>query len=319
MARPHATLYMPFGGWLRFAFDFCLAALHRAIGRFYAPGYALPALASAELERVEYCCRLTANATTPFNSREARSLSGHALTERTRYRVDLFRVLGRLPARFRFHAQLGDVTRVPEVPSFVKSRPIHGDNHNAVLLPLNTRRHFVFVRDPIRFEHKQDGIVWRGAVYRDKRKEFLRAAAALPFCDVGTVADKDPALAPYRRPKLSIAEQLRYKFIFSIEGNDVATNLKWVLSSNSVCVMPPPEFETWFMEGRLQAGVHYVPIRHDFSDIADQYEYYRQRPELCLQIIANAQHYVQQFLDRERELRVARAVALRYAQRTGQV
>ena len=40
----------------------------------------------------------------------------------------------------------------------------------------------------------------------------------------------------------------KHKFILCIEGNDVASNLKWVMSSNSVAVMPKPKFESWFME-----------------------------------------------------------------------
>ena len=53
----------------------------------------------------------------------------------------------------------------------------------------------------------------------------------------------------FLRPKLSILEQLEYKFVLCLEGNDVATNLKWVMSSNSLAVMPKPRYETWFMEG----------------------------------------------------------------------
>ena len=50
---------------------------------------------------------------------------------------------------------------------------------------------------------------------------------------------------------MTINEQLHYKFILCSEGNDVASNLKWVMSSNSIAVMPKPKFETWFMEGIL--------------------------------------------------------------------
>ena len=40
--------------------------------------------------------------------------------------------------------------------------------------------------------------------------------------------------------KVSIDYHLKHKFILCIEGNDVASNLKWVMSSNSVAVMPKP-------------------------------------------------------------------------------
>ena len=39
------------------------------------------------------------------------------------------------------------------------------------------------------------------------------------------------------------------------------------MSSNSVAVMPRPKYESWFMEGRLQPGVHYIEIKDDYSDL----------------------------------------------------
>ena len=42
---------------------------------------------------------------------------------------------------------------------------------------------------------------------------------------------------------MPISEQLCYKFIFCIEGADTATNIKWVMSSNSLCVMPKPNMK----------------------------------------------------------------------------
>ena len=42
----------------------------------------------------------------------------------------------------------------------------------------------------------------------------------------------------------------------------MATNLKWLLTQNSVILMPTPRWETWLMEGLLKPWVHYVPIDH---------------------------------------------------------
>ena len=38
----------------------------------------------------------------------------------------------------------------------------------------------------------------------------------------------------------------------------------WAMSSNSVCVMPKPKYESWFMEGKLKDGVHYIKVKDDF-------------------------------------------------------
>ena len=37
--------------------------------------------------------------------------------------------------------------------------------------------------------------------------------------------------------RMTINEQLQYKFILCFEGNDVASNLKWVMSSNSIAII----------------------------------------------------------------------------------
>ena len=73
----------------------------------------------------------------------------------------------------------------------------------------------------------------------------------------------------WTKPRLNISEQLQYKFILSIEGNDVASNLKWIMSSNSLAVMPKPKFESWFMEGLLIPDYHFVEIKRDYSDLEE--------------------------------------------------
>jgi len=72
---------------------------------------------------------------------------------------------------------------------------------------------------------------------------------------------------------MTIDEQLEYKFILSLEGNDVATNLKWIMSSNSLAFMPRPKYETWFMEGNLVPNHHYILIKDDYSDLEERLKY----------------------------------------------
>ena len=54
------------------------------------------------------------------------------------------------------------------------------------------------------------------------------------------------------RPKEPMKEQLTYKMLISVEGNDVATGLKWNLLSNSVVLMPPPLKSIFSMEFLLE-------------------------------------------------------------------
>jgi hypothetical protein len=210
----------------------------------------------------------------------------------------------------RFLYEFGDVNWILPKPAFVKSRPISNDNHNKVLLPLDMRRHLRFPTDPYDFDMKKSGIVWRGASHQANRQVFLKHIAPLPFCDAG-----NPALQtddPQYRPWLSVFEQLQFKYIVSIEGNDVATNLKWILNSQSLCMMPKTRFETWFLESRLQAGVHYVELADDFSDIADVFAYYETHPNEAQQIIRQANAYTQQYANRSSERLISQHVAQAY-------
>ena len=75
--------------------------------------------------------------------------------------------------------------------------------------------------------------------------------------------------AKLMKPKISMKKMLAYKYILSLEGNDVATGLKWQLASSSVVFMPKPTVETYAMEGLLVPFVHYIPVKSDGSDVKD--------------------------------------------------
>lgn len=104
----------------------------------------------------------------------------------------------------------------------------------------------------------------------------------------------------------------------ALEGNDVASNLKWIMSSHSIAVMPRPTCETWFMEGRLQPNIHYIEVQPDFSNLIDRITYYIEHPEEAEAIVRNANQYVAQFFNREREDIISYLVLQRYFERTGQ-
>jgi hypothetical protein len=55
--------------------------------------------------------------------------------------------------------------------------------------------------------------------------------------------------------KVDLGTLLEYKGIIMIEGNDVASGLKWALLSQSVVLMPPPKHTSWAMEELLEPWV----------------------------------------------------------------
>jgi hypothetical protein len=84
---------------------------------------------------------------------------------------------------------------------------------------------------------------------------------------------------------------LTYKYILSLPGNDVATNLKWLMMQNSVIVMPPPRVEGWLMEGLLEPYVHYVPI-HDPRNMSAVIHWMRSHDNECQKIVKNANAWI---------------------------
>lgn len=266
------------------------------------------------LNRVNYCNQLNDNVELP---EQAITLSSFKREKSGTYYLDLLSVLRYFPPELRFCHRFGDVTTVPDVPTLVKSRPISDHNQNSVLLKLNRVRHYYTVKDPYRYDDKLDLVVWRGSCHQEHRRQFIRDFYDHPLCNVGDI-HKNALGQPWHKHFMSVPAQLKYKFVMSIEGKDVATNLKWIMASNSLCFMRRPRFETWFMEGTLLPGYHYVLLKDDYSDLEDKIIYYREHPCEAKEIIRNANRYVDQFMDTEKERLVGLLVMQKYFERTHQ-
>jgi hypothetical protein len=226
------------------------------------------------------------------------------------YFFDTRQVIRYFPSEFTFNYINGDVTHIPNVPSFIKSRPIHGDNQNSIVLKLNQIRHFKFVDDEMSYRDKKDMVAWRGVGFQPHRQTVIHAFYDHPQCNIGQTRPQEGQ--PWEKGFMSIEEQLQYKFLLCIEGNDVATNLKWAMTSNSLVIMSKPKYETWFMEGKLEAGIHYVEVKDDYSDLPEKMDYYLANEQEALAIIENAHQWVEQFKDKRKERLISLMVADKY-------
>ena len=268
------------------------------------------------LERVRYYNKFERDVATPDSALRLDQLKS---THKTAYFYDFRRVMRHFPKEMRIAMRFGDVRDVSGFPRIVKTRPIHEPHENSILLRLNSIRHFRPVTDSTPYSEKIDGIVWRGKVKKDHRQAILKAHFDHPLCNFGKTNDLNEGEDPrWKKPWMGIAEQLRHKFILSIEGNEVATNLKWIAQSNSLCFMTKPKFESWFMEGRLEASKHYIELRDDYSDLPEKLAHYLARPDEAREIIANFKSYYDQFRDPEEELLISLLVVEKYLTSTGQ-
>ena len=247
------------------------------------------------LSRVNYYCKLIAPATI-----HGTFLLGSMPKATNNYFRDFFEYSRYFDKGLRVDTAFGDNTELKQTPSIAKSRPICNENENCVLCNLDKVRHFIFLNDQRSFESKLPKAIYRGVSYQPHRIDFLEKYFGSEWVDCGDTG-ANPHKAEWKTHQITLYDHLKYKFVISIEGNDVASNLKWVMSSNSIAVMPKPKYETWFMEGTLIPNYHYIEIKDDYSDLPERLQYYIDHPEETKKIIENAHEYVAQFQDKDRE------------------
>lgn len=226
----------------------------------------------------------------------------------------------------------GDVTHTRDDIAFIsKTRPVIMPNSNSskkgktVILPLNNIRHWKPVSEvkmyDIPYDSKSDTVIWRGAsTGKDSRNEFVENYYNYPSrnIDVGFTSFmeyyKGPKNPDYIKKSLTMEELLTNKFLVSIEGNDVASNLKWVLASNSLCLMPVPKIESWLMEGLLVPWTHYVPFDIESKQSLEEvYEWCVANPDKCKKIIDNANSFMSNFMNGDTEFKIIAEVMKGYA------
>ena len=238
------------------------------------------------------------------------------------YYFDAMEIARYFDPNLRWVLKWGDIVDLQPVPSVLKSRPLGDNNQNSVLMKLVKVRHFLFVNDKKAWRDKKDVAVFRGdigskAAGDDKpnRRVFMNRWLGHPMVDAAST-DCVEDHPEWQREKMTIGEHLDYKFVMSLEGNDVASNLKWIMSSNSIAVTPRLTCETWFMEGTLIPNYHYIEVKDDFSDLEERLRYYIDHPDEAEAIIRHAHEHVAQFRDAKREKLVSLLVLKKYFEMT---
>ena len=305
---------------LRFYFAHVLRNL---IPRFYLQRRLPSALAVLDRyhlsqinERVNYYCKLLH----PFIlNNDAKTDSDLSVWKgRSAQYLDFKQYLRFYSSRLAFYYELGDVTTVPIVPTFLKSRPISSENSNSVILKLNAGRFYDFQKDRLSFNEKKPIAVFRGPCYKKHRQVFIDQTYRFTNTDIGDTRNSEK-LQPYYKGFMPQTDQLNFKYIISVEGNDVATNLSWIMASNSLAFMKKPKYETWFMQGKLVPDYHYVLLKDDYSDLPEKIDYYNRHTQEALDIISNAQKHVAQFFDHKQERLISLLVLKKYFELSGQM
>lgn len=267
-------------------------------------------------ERLNYCHKIN----TPFELDD----SAHRLKDISNkhgvYSLDLMEYTRFFPQEYKLSYLFGDITHVPSVPAVTKSRPV-ADSDNSILMKFDKVRHFYMVKNDIKFKDKKNKLIWRGAVCQPHRVSFMeRFFNKTDLINVGDFNKGQNAVnEEWRVPFASIKDQLEYKFILSIEGNDVATSTKWIMSSNSLLFMTKPKFETWLMEGKLIPNYHYVLVKDDYSNLEDKINHYIDNTDEAEEIINNVSQYMEKFKNKKSEDWLHLKILERYFKLSGQV
>lgn len=269
------------------------------------------------LQRVNYYCKLNADSQYDKTAWENRavSLRKQPITRQKVYYFDAMEIARYFNQSLRWILDPGDKPYVAPEPAIVKNRPLVDNNDNSVILKLEKVRHFLFVNDRKAWRDKKNVTIFRGDLgpRKENRDVFMNlfADGQSKMVDAAST-NRSEAHPEWQKGKMTIGEHLDYKFIMSLEGNDVASNLKWVMSSNSIAVTPRLTQETWFMEGTLKPDYHYIEVKDDFSDLESRLNYYIEHPDEAEAIIRHAHEYVDQFRDLEREKLISLLVLKKY-------
>ena len=237
--------------------------------------------------------------------------------------LNLFRLLPEQYKTRKFLFRWGDSWgKSPHNGVISKTR---GCDDNAItLLKLNPKRHWKQIRQVSRldseYRQKKAMAIWRGTTTGSRKTVGKRCDLVDKFhtnnehFDVGYSHARHPekTSADHIKGKKTLEELLQYKFLICLEGNDVASGLKWMLHCNSVVMMPTPCVRSWAMEDTLEPFVHYIPLANDFSDAEERFDWAMSHETECIEISKNASQLINQFLDPRREVLIECAVLKRF-------
>ncbi|NP_078770.1 hypothetical protein LCDV1gp110 [Lymphocystis disease virus 1] len=87
-----------------------------------------------------------------------------------------------------------------------------------------------------------------------------------------------------------------YKYILCLEGHVAAFRLSRELTYGAVVLLPETAYDLWFMT-YLKPWIHYVPIKHDCSDLIEKITWCIKHDNKCKIIMENALNFVAQNLN----------------------
>lgn len=197
-----------------------------------------------------------------------------------------------------------------------------------IVWSVSYRRHFRYVSwvpwYDTWWERKKQGAIWRGVLtgaegrivmgdsFVSNCQRVPRCKFVMKFCNSDTLnvgvsfqLDEFPVtnemyIKSMVKGTVSLRNMMQYKAIIILEGNDVASGLKWALYSRSVVMMPEPTKTSFAMEELLVPWVHYIPLLEDGLDAEEKLNWVLENDEKARMIAERATLFMHDMLFHER-------------------
>ena len=153
------------------------------------------------------------------------------------------------------------------------------------------------------YDQKQAKAIWHGqkSGYLAWSRAFVPAMTRTPRDEIIRLAHAHPQLLEASYTKIQFERFLQFKYIVAISGNSWSTILAEALWTNSVVLRQDPHMYSWY-ESMLVAWRHYIPVRHDLSDLIRKFEWAKRHPAECKAMSYAASHFALQLFNTEAQL-----------------
>jgi hypothetical protein len=183
--------------------------------------------------------------------------------------------------------------------------------------PPECRNHYIFTNEEIPWKNKIETAVFRGKAtgchvdFKNPRllitkinqewnregskyKGWINAGISSSAAKDKKTADSEQltyvdlkklGIKPLER--IDMDDQRKYKYIFDIQGNSSAFRLLSMLSFKSVLLKVESEYKMWIDEF-LVPYEHYIPVKRDFSDLAQILDWCHSHDQACKRIAENS-------------------------------
>ena len=149
----------------------------------------------------------------------------------------------------------------------------------------------------IPWTEKNDCLVWRGRGFAKKRVFLCQLSERYPdLIDAGFTRKVPGVLKRYQKNPLCPEEMCAYKYQICLNRPS-----KWKFFTGSPVLKPESRYTQWYFKG-LEAGVNYVPVKHDLSDLIETLVDLRENGDLAEQIGQNGLQFARETFSKEATL-----------------